>query len=206
MPEASGEYRFGEVTAAAGVFQRRLWRGRSRFGFASFLLVGLVAMWIAAAVGSMQAGGDAFGRGAGTMIAMFVVAAPVVVAYVVWRRRTIETLWRERGVFGPWTMGYVADADGFTIRQPGQQTRIAWDAVTEVAPAPTHWIFIANLMGHPMPRKFFADLGAERAFVTEVVAHLGPEARARSPEAIAFTQGDDTVFTYSWARRRRRGT
>ncbi|HEY1427138.1 MAG TPA: YcxB family protein [Caulobacteraceae bacterium] len=204
MPEASGEYRFGEVTAAAGVFQRRLWRGRSRFGFAGFLAVGLFGMWAAAALGSVQPDGDPLARGGVTMLAMFVVAAPVAIAYVIWRRRTIEALWRERGVFGPWTMGYVADATGLTIRQPGQQTRITWDAVTEVAPAPTHWIFFANLMGHPMPRKFFTDLAAERAFIAEVVAHLGPQARARSPEAIAFTRGDDTVFKYSWARRRRR--
>ncbi len=202
MPEASGLYRFGEVTAAAGVFQRRLYRGRSRFGFAGFLGVGLFAMWAAAALGSMQTDGDALGRGGVTMVAMLVVAAPAAVAYFVWRRRTIEALWRERGVVSPWTMSYVADEGGFTIRQPGQETRIAWDAVTEVAPAPTHWIFFANLLGHPMPRKFFADATAERAFIAEVVRHLSAEARARSPEAIAFAEGDGSIWTRRWARRR----
>jgi hypothetical protein len=202
MPEASGQYRFGEVTAAAGVFQRRLYRGRSRFGFAGFLAVGLFAMWGAAAFGSMQTDGDAISRGGVTMVAMLVVAAPAAVAYFVWRRRTIEALWRDRGVASPWAMSYVADESGFTIRQPGQVTKIAWDAVTEVAPAPTHWIFFANLLGHPMPRKFFADAAAERAFIAEVVSHLSAEARARSPEAIAFAQGDDSIWTRRWTRLR----
>ena len=76
MAEASGLYKFGEVTAAAGVFQRRLYRGRSRFGFAGFLAVGLFGMWGAAALGALQEGGDAIGRGGMTMVAMFVVAAP----------------------------------------------------------------------------------------------------------------------------------
>lgn len=201
MPEASGQYKFGEVTAAAGVFQRRLYRGRSRFGFAGFLAAGLFGMWGAAALGALQTDGDAVGRGGVTMIAMLVVAAPAAIAYFVWRRRTIEALWRERGVVSPWTMSYVADAAGFTIRQPGQETRIGWDAVTEVAPAPTHWIFFANLLGHPMPRKFFADAEAERAFIAEVVRHLVPEARARSPEAIAFATGDDSIWRPGWWRR-----
>jgi hypothetical protein len=201
MAETSGEYRFGEVTAAAGVFQRRLWRGRSRFGFASFLGVGLFGMWGAAALGALQTDGDAVGRGGTTMVAMFVVAAPVAIAYFVWRRRTIEALWRDRGVVSPWTMGYVADVRGFTIRQPGQETHIAWDAITEVAPAPTHWIFFANLLGHPMPRKFFADLAAERAFITEVVSRLSADARSRSPEAIAFAAGDDSIWRPGWWRR-----
>jgi hypothetical protein len=200
MAEASGLYKFGEMTAAAGVFQRRLYRGRSRFGFAGFLAMALFGMWAAAALGARQTAGDALGRGGMTMLGMFAVAVPVAIAYFIWRRRTIETLWRERGVASPWLMGYVADATGFTIRQPGQETRIAWDAVTEVAPAPTHWIFLANLLGHPMPRKFFADLEAERAFIAEAVRHLPDAARARSPEAIAFAAGDDTI----WTRRRRR--
>ena len=192
MPEASGEYRFGEVTAAAGVFQRRLYRGRSRFGFASFLGVGLFGLWGVAALG--QGGPAPIANGGVTLLGMLLVAAVVGGAYLFWRRRTIEALWRERGVVGPWPMSYVADATGLTIRQPGQETRIAWDAVTEVAPAPTHWIFFANLLGHPMPRKFFADTAAERVFIAEVVRHLGLEARAWSPEAIAFAAGDDAAL------------
>jgi hypothetical protein len=202
MPEASGLYRFGEATAAAGIFQRRLYRGRSRFGFAGFLAVGFFAMWSAAALGSMQTAGGAIPRGGVTMVAMLVATSPAVITYVLWRRRTIEALWRERGVISPWAMSYVVDEAGFTIRQPGQETKIAWDAVTEIAPAPTHWILFANLMGHPMPRKFFADAVAERGFIAEVVRHLTPGARARSPEAIAFAGGDDSIWAPGWWRRR----
>jgi hypothetical protein len=99
-------------------------------------------------------------------------------------------------------MSYVADERGLTVRQPGQETCVEWSAVTEVAPARKHWLLIANMHADAVPQAFFADAAAEHAFVAEAVRHLSAEARARSPEAIAFAAGDDTIRSRRWQRRR----
>jgi hypothetical protein len=189
MPEASGDFRFGAAQAAARPLARRMFAdtGLARYGLAVFLLVGLVGLWGLAAFGvRLTHGRDVLAGGAITALMTVVWGLAVTIGYGQWRMWTVSRIWLSRGMTNPFPMSYVVDERGLTVRQPGQETHVAWPAVTEVAPARKHWLLMANMDAYAVPKVFFADAAAEHAFIAEAVRRLSPAALARSPEAIAF--------------------
>ncbi len=68
-------------------------------------------------------------------------------------------------------------------------TRFPWTEVSEITPSRTRWVVVAHYSAWGIPRRFFQDVPAERAFVADVLSRLSPEARARSDEAAAFAGG-----------------
>ena len=189
MPEASGDFRFGAAQPAARTLSRRMFAdtGPARYGLAVFLGAAVLGLWGVAALGVRLAqGNDALANGAITMLMVVVWVVALVIGYGQWRMWTVSRIWLSRGMTNPFAMSYVADEGGLTVRQPGQQTHVAWSAVTEVAPARKHWLLMANMDAYAVPKAFFADAAAERAFIAEAVRRLSPAALARSPEAIAF--------------------
>ena len=205
MPEASGDFRFGAAQSAARPLARRMFAdtGLARYGLAIFLVGALAGLWGLAALGvSLAHGSNALANGAIAALMMVVWGLAATIGYGQWRMWTVSRIWLSRGMTNPFPMSYVADEAGLTVRQPGQETHVAWSVVTEVAPARKHWLLMANMDAYAVPRAFFADAAAERAFVAEAVRHLTAAARARSPEAIAFAAGDDTVWSRRPPRRR----
>jgi hypothetical protein len=191
MPEASGDFRFGAAQPAARTLSRRMFAdtGMARYGLAIFLGVAVLGLWGVAALGVRLAqGSDALANGGVTMLMVVVWSVALVIGYGQWRQQTISRIWLGRGMTNPFPMRYVADERGFTVSQPGEETRVDWSAVTEIAPARKHWLLMANMQAFAVPKVFFADAGAEHAFVAEVVRRLSPAALARSPEAIAFAE------------------
>jgi YcxB-like protein len=189
MPEASGDFRFGAAQPAARPLARRMFAdtGLARYGLAIFLGVALAGLWGLAAFGVRLAHGrDALASGAVTTLILVVWGFALVIGYGQWRMWTISRIWLSRGMTNPFAMSYVVDESGLTVRQPGQETHVAWSAVTEVAPARKHWLLMANMDAYAVPKAFFADADAEHAFIAEAVRRLSPAALARSPEAIAF--------------------
>jgi len=69
------------------------------------------------------------------------------------------------------------------IRQTAQ-----WRSVTEIVRVRDYWIVIAQATPFFAPRRFFADIAAERRFVAGVLAHMTPEARERSAGAADFAR------------------
>lgn len=61
-----------------------------------------------------------------------------------------------------------------------------WRAVDTVERAESGWVLSADQLTFLVPQASFADRDVERAFLAAVVDRLTPEARARSPEAVAF--------------------
>ena len=189
MPEASGDFRFGAAQPAARTLSQRMFAdtGLARFGLAIFLGVAVLGLWGLAAFGVRLAHGrDALASGAVATLMMVVWGLAAMIGYGQWRRQTVSRIWLSRGMTNPFPMSYVVDERGLIVRQPGQETHVAWSVVSEVAPARKHWLLMANMDAYAVPKAFFADAAAEQAFIAEAVRRLTPEARARSPEAIAF--------------------
>jgi len=61
-----------------------------------------------------------------------------------------------------------------------------WAAVDTVEWVGTGWALSADHLTFLLPRDSFADRDAERAFLAALLEHLTPEARERSPKAVAF--------------------
>jgi hypothetical protein len=187
MAEASGVFALGEGQSAARTLAQRLWTGPKRFGFAVYLAFLLFGLWSVSAFGvALQRGEDPVAQGGMTMAAMLAYAIAISVIYLGWRVRTLKAIWAERGQQDPMAMRWIVGDEAFVVVQQGQETRIAWEGVSEVAPARRHWLVLANMAAHCVPRSCFTDVVAERAFVASIVAQLPEAARARSPEAVAF--------------------
>ncbi|HZB70429.1 MAG TPA: YcxB family protein [Sphingomicrobium sp.] len=58
--------------------------------------------------------------------------------------------------------------------------RIAWEAVLFVLPGRDHWLLQADTLTLAIPRRAFADPGAEQAFLDLVQGHISEAARSRS--------------------------
>jgi hypothetical protein len=186
MERAAGDFVLGEGAIAARTLARRLWTGPRRFGFAVYTLFALFGLWGVGWVGARFVSGDPLTQGGVTMGLMILYIVPLSFIYLGWRQRAIKRIWSERGQVDPLPMQWIVDETGFTVIQTGQETRIAWDAVSEIIPARKHWLILANMAAHTVPRRCFADVAAERAFIAAAVAQLSQAARARSPEAMAL--------------------
>jgi hypothetical protein len=186
MVRAAGDYALGAAGIEARTLARRLWTGPRRFGFAVYLFFALFGLWAMGWVGARFFAGDALAQGGITLLVMAVYVVPLTFVYLGWRQRAIKRIWMDRGERDPWPMQWIVDETGFTIIQPAQETKIAWQAVSEIFPARRHWLFLANSAAHCVPKHCFADAAAERAFIAAAVAQLSDTARARSPEAVAF--------------------
>jgi hypothetical protein len=190
MLEAAGEFALGEGQSAARTLAQRLWTGPRRIGFAVYVGFLLFGLWGVSGLGvALQSGGAlfaAFAQGGVTMVAMMAYIIALSIVFLGWRERTIKAIWTQRGQQDPMAMRWIVGDDAFVVVQQAQETRIAWAGVSEVAPARRHWLILANMAAHCVPRGCFADVAAERAFVAAIVARLPEAARARSPEAVAF--------------------
>ena len=63
----------------------------------------------------------------------------------------------------------IAD-DGFRAEYGATSTLVRWRGVSEVLPAARHWLFIGSGLAYCVPRRFFADAEAERAFLRVALA------------------------------------
>ena len=64
-----------------------------------------------------------------------------------------------------------------------------WTAVDTVEWAATGWVLSADHLTFLLPRESFGDREEERAFLAALLEKLTPEARERSPKAVAFAAG-----------------
>jgi hypothetical protein len=186
MQRAAGDFALGEGAVATRALAQRLWTGPRRFGLAIFLFLALSGIWaIGWAVARFAAGGPLAQSGIALLLmALYVV--PLTIVYGSWRQREMKRIWLERGGRDPLPMQWIVDETGFTVIQPDQETRIAWDGVSEIIPHRKQWLILANMAAHCVPKHCFADAAEERAFIAAAVAHLSQAARARSPEAMAL--------------------
>ena len=186
MQQAAGDFVLGEGGIAARTLAQRLWTGPSRFGLAIFLALVLVGLWAIGWLAARFLPGEPMAQSGVALGLMALYVLPLTIAYGGWRERAMKRIWLARGERDPLPMQWIVDETGFTVIQPAQETKIAWDGVSEIIPHRKHWLIVANMAAHCVPRRAFADAAAERAFIAAAVAQLSQAARARSPEAMAF--------------------
>lgn len=155
--------------------------------FAAWLLAAVVALTAVACVLAnrlLPVSGDL--RALFSLLAFLAAASFEVEAYRRWSRRAQVAVWTARGRAEPESVRFSIGDDGFHADYGATSTRVGWPAVSEIIPTPRHWLFIGGTLAYSVPRRFFEDSAAERAFLRAALDRLTAEARARSPEAVAF--------------------
>ena len=61
-----------------------------------------------------------------------------------------------------------------------------WPAFTELVSTPAYRILVVQRSAHVVPRRLFASVEVEKAFISAIWDHLSEAARARSPKAAAY--------------------
>ena len=78
------------------------------------------------------------------------------------------------------------EAAGLRIRTARIDYLVAWEAILEITPSPAAWLVQVDLTTFLLLKRAFADKQAQRAFLADILTHVRPEVRERSPEAVAF--------------------
>lgn len=111
------------------------------------------------------------------------VARKAVLAYSVPRfRRALES----RGVENPLPTEIELQDWGLVQRSDGCELRVEWRRISECLRVGPYWVLIAVSQPVFVPRRWFADVAAERAFVDTCLARMDAAARARSRDAVRF--------------------
>jgi hypothetical protein len=198
--QVGGAFRLGENNGASGILRRRLlgWR---RYG----LLVWLVVT-VAVAIGSTFLADALFGRrgflSAASGLAIYaVVAGGGYVVWLRWCRASLIRGWESRGVANPTLVKFEVAESAFEMQSGPTKTSVLWSGVSEIIPSRLHWLYVANGLAYCVPRRFFADQAAERAFVRTSLEYMSVDARNRSGAADAFARSVLTPDQISRDRR-----
>ena len=186
MAIISGEFRLAETGDVTRVLLRRLlgWRRFAPLAALAIFFAGLLmtsAVIAAVAAPDVRASAVIGADGALCTVALYLWAW-------LWRG-VILRAWRRRGVPDPMRIRVETTAEAMLFAVGEVTTRFPWMEVSEITPSRTRWVVVAHYSAWGIPRRFFQDVPAERAFVADVLSRLSPEARARSDEAAAFAGG-----------------
>jgi hypothetical protein len=92
----------------------------------------------------------------------------------------------ERGLASRFPSSFEITETAF-VSTTGRMTNSAeWAAVSDIVRTDPYWVLLVE--GHPqfLPRRFFASPAEEKSFLSEILARMSTEARARSRDAEAF--------------------
>lgn len=90
---------------------------------------------------------------------------------------------RSRGVPARITSTYSIRPEGLQVESEVATTLIRWPFINEIMLVDGHWLLISTLFGFGISRTCFGLDAEERAFLTALLMHLEPSARARSQKA-----------------------
>jgi hypothetical protein len=186
--EVEGVIRAGEANKAAVIACRRQngFNWPSLLFFAGSLIVtflvsavftGVVAAWFGKA-------GALAPIGCGLGVALSLVALiPPYRRLLVWRFRKRRL---KLGLRDQVELRAAVEDGAFHYDCGGVRSQVDWSVITEIFPAAGHWVLSANSTFLYVPKRFFQDSSAERAFLTRVLERMPSVARARSKAAAAF--------------------
>lgn len=180
--QIGGDMRFGEASSAAWAISRVYGVGAGRL--ALYLLIVMVAMLSLSSLSEALLP-PALANAAALPIIM-VVGLGGIVGILRLRQWQVGQALRKRGQSLLTPITFAADDRGFVIDSAEMNLRIAWTAVTDLVQTRAHWVFLAGGMGYCVPRRFFAKVEDERAFVRAALAQFSEGARGRSRKATAF--------------------
>ena len=188
MTSVSGEMQIGEASAYAAKVQQRL------IGPPTHLLLMIGIQFACALLGAVvellvrMASGNRSGGWIGFMIGLLVGWWLGARACRWWSVRKFRNALAKRDFPNPWIPTISASAEGLTWSDPWSEQRWLWSGVTEVIETPRYWIFVVCTNGLFVPRRFFADIAHERAFLAKALSHMAAAAQARSRGALAFAE------------------
>jgi hypothetical protein len=178
--EISGEYQLGEARGAEWLLSRQV----SGFG------LGRLWLFLGTLIGAELAAGWIGDRMDPSHSASFPLVVMVgvlgVYGWTMWRRRNLTRGWIGRGVRRSSPLTFRIDDAGFMVEGPAAEVRWRWDGISEIARGKGFWCVIGPGLGYCLPRRFFADQTAERAFLRAMLERMTEAARARSGDAIAY--------------------
>ena len=181
MAAVSGSLRIGEASATA-----RAIGARQRGPSAAYSAIAIGLMIVGAICGGLfssyvlhdEFAGIAIGWAAGAA-AYLLIARPLTVAR--FRSRMAKKGFSE---FLPLELEVAPDALHYRLGEIRQSA--SWSAVSEVFENRGYWIFLAQSAPFFAPKRFFESPAAEKAFLAAALAHMSPDARARSRKAAAY--------------------
>ena len=81
----------------------------------------------------------------------------------------------------------ISDA-GLLQNMGGLEHRAPWSVVSDLVLVPGYWVFLAKGTPLYLPRRYFADEAAEKAFIGSALLHMDEPGRQRSPDAMKFVE------------------
>jgi len=122
--------------------------------------------------------------------ALWIGAMAAVVVCVLGLNRFIvnkfKQSWYARGIPPEVGIAYSIAPDGLRIESETGKTVIHWPYLSEIVLAGNYWMLVAAGMAIALPRRLFATLAEERAFLSGLLARMSQAARARSQEVDNF--------------------
>lgn len=123
------------------------------------------------------------------LLVYFALLAGFVLVCARYGRWVVAKSTRERGYRNVVPIRFLVAEDGFHVTAEFSRTHVSWPGVTEIAPMrKRHWLIILAGSGYVIPRRFFANVEAERAFIRDALGHMSEAARGRSKKAVAFAE------------------
>jgi hypothetical protein len=181
--EVGGEYRLGEAKGAEWLLSKRV----SGFGLGAFAIyvAGLVIAAFTVPYLVDLALPEAVTGGAHLLL-IVVVCVAFILGWQRWRRANLVKGWVARGVQNPSPTTFRIEDAVLVVAGAQSEIRVDWNAVSEIARGQAFWCLIGPGLGYCLPKRFFSDEAAERAFLRAALARMSEAARARSREATAF--------------------
>ncbi len=181
-----GEFRLAETGDVTRVLRRRLLGWRRYAPWAALAILGACLFLMTAVVDAVTPADlrpSTWVAAAGTLCVL------TYYLWASWWRAVILRAWRRRGVPDPMPIRVETTNEAMLFAVGEVTTRLPWAEVSELTLSRTRWVVVAHYSAWGIPRRFFHDAQAERAFVADILSRLSDQARARSGEAAAFAAG-----------------
>ena len=121
-------------------------------------------------------------------LAVVYVIAVVVAAVGIYRVYLLLDVkaWYRRGVPVDIDLSYRVASEGLRYESSFGTGVFYWSSLNGVLLYRNYWLILSAANAHIVPRRFFSSLSDERAFISSVLDHISPAARAISKEAKVF--------------------
>lgn len=183
--------RLGETVSLAGYVRRKT--GGASDSSRAFVFWMLLA--IAAVLGAIMQhlGSRYMGWPSGNNLPGFLFGAAVGVFAITplqrrWDLGRFRREFRARGHDPDLTISTSLGPDRLSHSVGGIEHLVQWPVVTELFRIRGYWVFVAQGTSVWMPRRFFPDAAAERAFIAGALSYMSDAARRRSGRAEAFVR------------------
>ncbi len=121
-----------------------------------------------------------------SLLGVVLISIPSLYLWLRYCRRSGPKAWLARGVPPESHVTFQVAETALVIAGSLSETRLAWAGISQITREKTYWLFIGPGAAYFLPIRFFADRAAEMDFLRACLAHLSPEAQARSAKAAAL--------------------